>query len=642
MSGAPEASARVPLPDVEQSLVDHFERQAARVPDRVAVGDATRTVTYAQLDRAANHIAHALLARSPAAEETVALLLGHEARMIEAIVGVLKAAKIYAPLDPLLPPERLAHVLDDAEVGVVVTDTRHAPALGARSTRLPAMVNLDELDTAPPARAPGLAIPPDTLAQLIYTSGSTGVPKGVPHSHRNLVFDMRRQTRDARVGQDDRFALLYSCSFAGAVSPIFGALVNGASVFLYDLNARGLAALPRWLENRAITICDIAVSAFRELAAALGPGNRFPALRFVGLPGDVVTRRDVELFRACFPRDCVLQNTLSASESRVITQYIVGRDTVVDTSTVPVGYVVEGKTLLLLDEQGQPVPAGEVGEFAVQSEHLSPGYWRKPELTAAAFLPDPAGGRARIYRTGDLGRDLGGGCFAHLGRKDDQVKIRGYRVEIAEVEMALVDLPDVKEAFVSVQRDESGEASLVAYVVPAGRSAPTAGALRAAIGSRLPAYMLPRAFVLVGALPRILNGKVDRQALPVPPRRRPALGNPFVAPRNALETQIARVWEEVLEIEGIGVADGFLELGGDSLLAMAILSRIGDAFHLESVERLLAAQTVADQATEVLLAQAEKLSSEELGQLLAEIRAPSGPPPSGHVAPATAESPRAG
>ncbi len=604
----------------ERSLVDHLEEQVARAPDRVAVGDPTRTLTYAELDRAANHIAHALLARSPAAEETVALLLGHEARMIEAIVGVLKAGKIYVPLDPSLPPERLAYVLDDAQVGAVVTDTLHAAGLRARSAPLPAVLNLDGLDTSGPAIAPGVGIRPDALCLLLYTSGSTGAPKGVLHSHRNLVWDMHRMTRDLCVGQDDRFAQLFSCSFAGHVSPIFGALFNGASVFLFDLNARGLVALPRWLEDRAITICDIAVSAFRHLAAALGPGERFPALRVLGLSGDAITRRDVDLFRAGFASSCVLQNTLGVTESRVVTQYLVDRDTVIDTPTVPVGYAVAGKTVLLLDGQGQPVPPGEVGEIAVQSEYLSPGYWRKPEATAAAFLPDPAGGRARIYRTGDLGRDLGGGCFAHLGRKDDQVKIRGYRVEIAEVEMVLLELADLEDACVAVARDGSGEASLIAYVVAAAEPPPTVSALRAALAPRVPDYMLPRAFVFVDALPRILNGKIDRQALPAAPRGRPALDNGFVAPSHPIAAQIAGIWEEALDVGGIGATDDFLELGGDSLRAIQIVIRICDVFQFDSpTDALLEAKTIAEQAAEVLIALAERLDPAVLERTLNDL-----------------------
>ncbi len=347
------AISTVVLPDVDRSLTDHFERQVARVSDRVAAADATHTWTYAELDRTANHIARALLAHSATTEQTVALVLGHEVRMIAAILGVLKAAKIYVPLDPALPTDRLAYVLDDAQVGVVITDTRHAPALGALPGALPAILNLDELDSSAPASAP---------------------------------------------------------------------------------------------------------------------------------------------------------------------------------------------------------------------------------------------------------------------------KIRGYRVEIAEVEMALLAIAEVKDAFVAAHRNDHGEGSLVAYVVATAGCAPTVSALRAALAQTLPPYMLPRAFVPLDALPRLLNGKVDRLALPAPPRARPALGNPLVAPRNAIEAQIARVWEEALEVDGIGVTDDFLELGGDSLRVTQVLSGIRERYCVEpTLARLLEVRTVADLAIEVLLARAADLGGADLEHVLARI-----------------------
>lgn len=592
-------------------------------PDRLAVGDATGTVTYAQLDRAANHVAAALLALRPGREETVALLLGHEATMIAAIVGALKAGKIYVPLDPALPAARIAHLIDDAQARVIVTDTRHASLLGSVPPPGPAVVNVDALATGASASAPVGPIPADALCYLLYTSGSTGEPKGVPHSHRNVLADIRRQARDLRVGHDDRYALLFPCSSSTSVSAIFGALLNGASVFLFDLRANGLAGLARWLAERAITICDIAAPAFRQMAAMLPAGAGLPALRLLAPGGEVLTRRDADLVRERISPGCVLQNALGTTETRTIAQYFVDRYTVLDGPTVPVGHAVEGKTVLLLDEERRPVPVGEVGEIAVQSEYLSPGYWRNPELTRAVFLPDPAGGRRRIYLTGDLGRQLDDGRLVHLGRKDTQVKIRGYRVETAEVEMALLALADVKDAVVAAHRDERGDVSLVAYVVAAAGCAPTVSALRASLARTVPSYMLPRAFVLLDALPRTLSGKVDRPALAAPPRVRPALGNPFVGPRNAIEVQITRMWEEVLEVDGLGVTDDFLELGGDSLRATQILFRVRDRFRVEPpMERLLEAETVAELAIEVLLALAAQLGGADLEDVLAQTEPP--------------------
>jgi amino acid adenylation domain-containing protein len=608
------------LPDVERSLVDNFDRHVARVPDRVAVGDATRTLTYGELDRAANRVARALLAVSPERGETVCLLLGHEAAMIAAIWGVLKAGKIYVPLDPALPAERIAYLLDDAQARTIVTDAHHEPRLAALGPGLPEVVNIDALATDAPGPAPAVPIPADALCCLLYTSGSTGEPKGVPHSHRNVVADIRRQVRDLRVREDDRYGLLFACSSSSSVSSIFGALLSGGSVWLFDIQANGLAGLPRWLDDRAITICDFSVGAFRQVAAMLPVGGALPSLRMISLGGEVVTRHDAALCRERLSPDCVLQNAMGCTEARVISQYFVDRYTALDSPTVPIGHSVDGKTVLILDEERRAVPVGEVGEIAVQSEYLSPGYWRKPELTDAVFLPDPTGGNARIYLTGDLGRQREDGCLVHLGRRDAQVKIRGYRVETAEVEMALLALAEVADAFVAAERGDGGEASLVAYVVAASRPAPTVSALRAAVARTLPVYMRPRAFVLVDALPRTRNGKIDQPALPPPPRVRPAIDQPFVAPRNPTEAEIAQVWEEVLEIEGVGVEDDFVELGGDSLVASRILVRIAERCRVEpTLARLFEARTVAELAVEVFQAQAAQLDPAALERALADI-----------------------
>ncbi len=606
--------------EVDGSLVDRFERQVARVPHRVAVGDATRTLTYAELDREANRIASALLAVRPVHAETVGLLLGHEVAMIAAIWGVLKAGKIYVPLDPALPTERIAHLLDDAQARTIVTDARRAPRLDSLGPVLPETVNIDALATDAPPPAPAAPIPADALCYLLYTSGSTGEPKGVPHTHRNVLADIRRQARDVRVRDDDRYGLLFTGSSSSSVSSIFGALLNGASVWLFDIQANGLVGLARWLDDRAITICDFSVGAFRQVAAMLPVGGALPALRMISLGGEGVTRHDVELCRERLSPDCVLQNAMGCTEARVISQYFVDRHTVLDGPTVPVGDPVDGKTVLILDGDRRPVPVGEVGEIAVQSEYLSPGYWRKPELTEAVFLPDPTGGNARIYLTGDLGRQREDGCLVHLGRRDAQVKIRGYRVETAEVEVALLALAEVADAFVTAEREDGGEASLVAYVVAASRPAPTVSALRAALARTLPVYMRPRAFVLVDMLPRTRNGKIDRPALPPPPRVRPAIDQPFVAPRNPTETEIAQVWDEVLEIEGVGVEDDFVELGGDSLLASRIVVRIAERCRVEpTLARLFEARTVAELAVEVLQAQAAQLDPAALDRALADI-----------------------
>jgi amino acid adenylation domain-containing protein len=605
--------------EINRSIADRFERQVAQFPGRIAVKTATQTLTYARLNQLANLIAHALLARCEKRGEPIALLLEQHASLTAALLGVLKAGKIYVPLDPALPAARLAYLLEDSQASLIITNARNLPVVRALPST-PAFLDLDTLDTNLVTTNPGLPISPDTLCYLLYTSGSTGQPKGVPQSHRNVLADIRRQTNDLRITGDDHFALLFSCSSGASVAPIFGALLNGAALFPFDPQREGLARLGQWLREQEITICDIGVTAFRQLASTVAGTSQFPRLRLLSLGGEVVSPKDVALYQAHFSPDCVLQNALGTTETRTIAQYFIDKQTRINGVLVPVGYAVEDKQILLMGDGGEEVSPGQTGQIAVKSRYLSPGYWRKPELTHAAFLPDPQGGGERIYLTGDLGRMQADGSLLHLGRKDSQVKVRGYRVEITEIEMALLSLDVVKEAVVLAEEEEAGGRRLVAYLVPTNSPPPTVGTLRVGLAKYLPGYMLPATFVILEALPLTPNGKVDRRALPLPSHTRPMLDTAFVAPRDPIECTLARLWEEVLQVEQVGVYDDFLELGGHSLLATRVLSRIRTIFHTEvPLRRFFQLRTIAELALEVLRNQAAQLDQETLGRLLAEI-----------------------
>jgi len=273
--------------------------------------------------------------------------------------------------------------------------------------------------------------------------------------------------------------------------------------------------------------------------------------------------------------------------------------------------------VLLLDEDGTAVRPDDIGEIAIRSRYLSPGYWRRPDLTAAAFRPDPAGGPERIYRTGDLGRRLPDGCLVHLGRKDFQVKIRGFRVEVAEVEGALLSLPTVQEAVVVAREDRPGDRRLVAYLVPTARPAPTVTALRQTLAAVVPDYMLPAAYVLLDALPKTPGGKVDRRALPPPGRTRPALDQPLVAPRTPVEATVGAIWQEVLGLDELGIHDNFFDLGGHSLAASQVLARVTETLHVDLPLRVLfAAPTVAGVAVAVVQGLMQDVAPDERARLL--------------------------
>jgi thioesterase domain-containing protein/acyl carrier protein len=316
---------------------------------------------------------------------------------------------------------------------------------------------------------------------------------------------------------------------------------------------------------------------FSQLVRSLTGKERFPRLRLIYHGGQTLQRNDAERYQRFFEDHCLLINGLGATEKKVLTQYFMDKQTPLDGDIVPIGYPVDDTEIWLLDEDGKPVRAGEVGEITVKSRHLAAGLWREPELTAATFRPAPEGGGVRIWRTGDLGRQRPDGCLEHLGRVDAQVKIRGHRVELGEVEAALLRLPSVAEGAIAARETGSGERRLVAYLVPAAGQTPTVTELRRALQARLPGYLLPASFVSLAALPRNPNGKLDRAALPVPGPERPALAAEYLAPRTALEARLVAIWEALLAVRPVGVRDDFLELGGDSLSATAMLAAVEQA-----------------------------------------------------------------
>jgi len=556
---------------IEQSIGKRFEEQVRRYPGRLAVKSQGDAWSYAELNETADLIAHAIVAARGSAEEPVALVLHQGALLLAAILGALKAGKIYVPLDPAFPRARVSDMLADSQAPLIIVD-EHTRALAAEAASGRATVlDVSGLEPGVPDEHPLPEIPPGTNAYIYYTSGSTGRPKGVLDTHRNVLHNVMRYTNSLRISPDDRLTLLQGPSFSGAVSSMFAALLNGAAVFPFDVAKEGADRIAGWLRREAITIYHSVPSLFRHVATS---GESFPALRIIRLEGDRASARDIEIYqKKHFSATCTLVNGLGATECGIVRQYFVGPETPIPEGVVPIGYPVEDMEILLLDEPGHAVGAGQVGEIAVRSRYLVPGYWRQPELTAAAFAADPAGG-LRVYRTGDLGRMRPDGCLEHLGRKDSQVKIRGNRVEGAEVEAALLSIGTLKEAAVVTYQEGPGEPRLVAYVVPATEPAPTTTALRRHLAERLPDYMVPSTYIVLGALPLNANRKVDRRALPAPDGRRPELDEALVLPSTMLQLQLALIWQSVLGVEPVGIRDSFFDLGGHSLLAVQMMDQV--------------------------------------------------------------------
>jgi amino acid adenylation domain-containing protein len=606
--------------DIEQSIPQRFEKQVRQYPERLAIKTRQHAWTYTLLNQAANRIGHAIVAQLGALEEPLAFLLDKGASAIATLFGTLKAGKIYVPLDPFFPRERLLSMLAGTQPRLLLTDNEHMALARTLVSPDMAILNIDRLDAGTSTQNLGLCLAPDQLAYILYTSGSTGVPKGVVQSHRNILHQVMCITNSWHITADDRMTLFASLSSGQSRTDVYCTLLNGAGLHPFNIKAEGLTHLATWLVQEGITLYHSSASTFRAFIDTLDGHETFPYIRLIRLASETVANSDVESYQKHFSANCIFVNGLSSTETGLVCQYMIDQNTLVNGHGVPVGYAVEGKEILLLDEAGVEVGIGGEGEITVRSRYLSPGYWRRPDLTQAAFQADPADRTKRIYRTGDLGRWHPDRGLEHLGRKDFQVKVRGHRIETAEVEQMLSQHPAIRQAVVVARADDGGDTRLVAYIVPVDWTALLIGTLRHFLQERLPDYMVPSALVTLEALPQTPSGKVDRRALPAPDWSRPLLGSPFVPPRTPVEAELARIWGEVLGLAKVGIDDHFLELGGHSLLATRVISRVIEAFRVDvPLRALLEAPTVAAMAMLITQQQAALTEHADIERLLAEV-----------------------
>ena len=591
VSVPPALFVKFTIEDTRQSIAQRFEQQARRYSNRLAVQYNQRALTYGDLNGAANRVAHAILKRGVTEPAPIALVCATALSTIVASLGVLKAGKAFAPLDPRLPPKRAQQILASLQSRLVLTDAKCAKLARRLGAGARQSINIDTLNAGAPAENPRVKTAPDALAYINFTSGSTGAPKGVMWNHESELFGIRAKTHALGIAPSDRISLLRAHN-VGAARDMFLALLNGAALITLDLDESGLAALAKWLQAERISVFTCVATIFRHALHGLSAGDGFPAVRLIHVGGEPIFKADVELYKKYFSDDCLFVNRYSISETQAVSYFFIGKNSVIE-DRVPVGYPLEGNEIAILDDAGKPVAPGAVGEIAIRSAYLAAGYWRQPELTRAKFRADPRGGAARSYLTGDLGYRLADGCLVHVGRKDFQAKIRGHRVELTAVETALHEIESVKQALVVNRKDAAGADRLIAYVVPRDSAASSVGEWRSHLNARLADYMVPSAFVVLERMPVGAGGKIDRRALPEPSADAAARDARFVAPRTAVEKVLARFWSDALKIAEPGARDDFTELGGDSLQAAQILARMRELFAFDIAPvRLAEAPTI--------------------------------------------------
>ncbi|HSF40852.1 MAG TPA: amino acid adenylation domain-containing protein [Thermoanaerobaculia bacterium] len=549
-----------------------FGQQALRTPDNIAAVGPQGALTYRELDE----LSRALAARLPRradlrADLRIGLLADPDPQVLVGMLGILKAGGGFVPIDPRSPEDRLAWILADSACEVLVTQRRHlerAQGTGARH-----ILCLDDLDT--PGAEAGAPVPtePLSLAYVIYTSGSTGRPKGVQVSHASLAPMLLWGCDHLGLGEHTRVLQSLSFFFDFGVFEELTTVLAGGTLFYPGEAAGDPAAFAREIRRQGINTLHTTPVFARELAAA-GAGGLLDTLDIVHLGGEALAWDTIERIRGAAPRAAVY-NGYGPTEA-TINSSICRVDGMEDAvwPVAPIGRPSADNALYILDRTGHPVPLGFRGELHVGGIGVARGYVNRPDLTAERFVPDPFGPQpgGRLYRTGDLVRCLPGGDIEFLGRIDQQVKIRGFRIEPGEIEAALVRHPGVREARVLVYTTPPGEKSLVGYLLlPAGEEAPAVAELRDFLRERLPEPMVPAAFVALAAWPLTPNGKLDLRALPAPEGTASA---DRIAPRDTLEHEVARAWEEVLGIAPIGIRDDFFALGGHSLLAVRLMSKI--------------------------------------------------------------------
>jgi len=596
--------------DIEQSIASRFEQIVERNPSRLAVKVSDQAVTYDTLNKMANRIAHALRSGSDAVREPVALLVKNDLTTIAAILGIMKAGKIYVPLDVSFSPAWAKFILQETRCKVVLAGTDGLTLVKSWLTSAQIIIDFESLDTGWSESNPENNLPADALAQILYTSGTTGHPKGVMDNHRNMLHYVMRLGNASQISPEDRITLVRPPSSAGALSNLYLALLSGAAIFPLDLKQIGLTAIADWLQREKITIFHAGGTVFRNFAQQLTGTEQFPDLRLIRIGSGQLFEKDVELFKRYFP-DALLLHVLSSTETNTYRIHLITKNSAVPAGVLPVGYEVEDMEVLILDDSGNPLGVNEVGEIAVRSDYIFPGYWNNSALTDAGSGRDFDGEGRRVFRTGDLGRLQPDGCLEYLGRKDFQLKIRGHRIQAEEVELALLQIPGVDQAVVAAQKDGNDDDLLVAYVTPANMETPSVSVIRDALKKWLPDYMIPSKFMILDRLPLNTNGKVNRQELPKPDPDRPKLGTRFIAPSTPMESVLAKIWSEALGVNNVGVDDLFFDLGGDSIIAARIVSAIGRIFPWDlTLAEFYDAGTVA-QAAKILLRKGPSLEQAE-------------------------------
>lgn len=601
--------------ELETSISARFEWVAENYPTAVALKSSTASWRYAELNQRSNQLARCLLEHKLIGDSPVALLFDHDVAVFVCILAVLKIGKCYVALNPEDSEERLTQQLETLGNPLLLSDAQNSRVAQSLARNVVKCLNFDEITLNKKSHQNLAHITPvDSVATILFTTGTTGAPKGVMRTHRQVLFRVWCDAKECKLNVSDAISHLYQNNAAASVNDSFLALLCGATLCPFKVKDHTVEQWYAWLRDEKIRLLHPSIALFRQLldTASAIRSLDLPFLDYVGLGGDKLLVADIARFHAHFPDSCTLIHRFSASEAGVITKLVIDRKTPLPASgLVPIGYPAPRKRVFIADDKGRELPVGVVGEICVQSNYLSPGYWENTEQTDARFIKDPSGMGARIYRTGDKGCVRQDGCLEHHGRMDFMVKIRGYRVELEVIDRALVSIPGIRDALTVAREKSNKDSQLVAYIVYRSETAEALDFLgiRQRLVQDLPEHMIPARFVQLESLPLTATGKPDRQALPPPDLRCSAIMGPYAKPSTPFEEILCDIWGAVLEQNAIGIHDSFVSLGGNSIQALSIVTRIRRRFATQiAMAEFYKADTVAKMALLLLESLAAKVS----------------------------------
>lgn len=565
----------IPIETLEQSIADRFEFMVESFSNKEAIIDKNETITYGDLSKRSNVLANEIISLD-AEQKQIAFFLPNGINQFISILGILKSDCAYVPLDTAWPSHRVELAIKDSLATAVITDNKNlsqAKALCDNTT----IINIDEIDFNKNMHTPAIKPGQDSIAHIIYTSGSTGEPKGVFSTHRNQIHFIKRFSEFIQITPDDRFAYYFSISFSAHAMPSLGALLNGATLILYDLKKEGFPGLADFFNDNGITLCLMIPSVIRHFRATLEKGFKFAKLRVLLVGGETLYFNDVKQLWPFLKRKTEIINIYASTELYLARAYRIQRDSILKQNIIPIGYPIDGMEIKIVNEDGAECDINKVGEMLIRSDYAALGYWNNPTLTERDFLNEDG---QITFRSRDLAYKDADGSIVHVGRKDAMVKIRGQRVDLGEIENTLLSNEDLQEVAVALKEDPQGNKALVAYYVFSPGKSVKLEEIKNSLVRRLPDYMIPPHLINETSLPKTDSGKTDYRSLPDPPWESISDDRQIKHASNHIEEELISIFEKYMGVYPIGVSDNILEAGHDSLKLFVAFDAVEKKFNI--------------------------------------------------------------